>query len=392
MSFKRESYESLVVPDKGFIKDYYDYASPVTEAPEIYHVFVSMALVAAVCSRGVSLNIGASKLFPNLWILLVGPSSRLRKTTAIRVGSNLLLQCDEDAIFPNEFTSEALLELLQEKPEGLFCWSEFGGVLEQFNRSYMAGTKEMLTDLFDCPPLHKRKLKSGEVKITSPCISILSASTIEWLQSKIKENDVMSGFLARFLYVVADSPSKILPFPPPSDEGRAQELVQKLKSMAAIKGNMPLSQAALDMYEDWYREQRAPVEAEPGNDRIAPFMSRLESYVLKFAMIYQLAEDGRLEVHEQNMQLALHLTRLLQLNVRCLFDDGLVFGREAQDAQKVLRITKRAKVITRSDLVKAFRDGAKRLDDALKTLTESEEIESFKDGSRTLYKLRSSHV
>ncbi len=364
----------LVIPEKGFIKDYYSYACPLTEAPESFHLFVAFALAAAVCSRNVFFRLGPQVIYPNIWILLVAPSSRCRKTTAVNMGRSLLWKLENDYVYPNEFSSEALLELLQERPQGLFCWSEFGGVLEQFNRSYMIGTKEMLTDLYDCPQRHTRHLKKDIITIENPCISILSASTVAWLNSKLREDDIMSGFLARFVYVSGTEPSKLLPIPPVPDPAVQSELVSQLEQISRVEGEVTLSQEAKEMYEDWYTQHKTATEKEQDFERIAPFLSRLETYLLKFAMLYQISEDHSCEIQVHNMKMARDLVEMLRVNIRCLLDTGLVFSQEERDVQKALKIIKQEPGIDRSSLLRKFRHGKMRLDDAVATLVDREDI------------------
>jgi hypothetical protein len=375
----------ITLPEAGFIYLYHGYASPITEAPEIYHLFVGMSLIAAACGRNIYLPFGSQRIYPNVWVILVGTSSNLKKSTAINIGKTILTNVDPTVILPTEFSREALLELLQNKPRGLFCWNEFGGVLAQFELNYMAGTKEMMTDLFDCPMEHRRILKKQEIIITEPCISIVSASTLEWLTSKVKEQDVRSGFLARFIYVPGRSRSKLLPFPPrPNLEDRT-ELIHQLKQIATVKGEVSLTSDARKHYEVWYADSDRVLSQETDTERLSPFFSRLQTYAFKFAMIYQISENRSLQIEEENMMRACQLVQLLRRNVKELLEDGLVFGKEGQDQQKVKKLIVQAGALGRSNLLRQTHFDAAYLDRLVGTLIQQEAIRVVKEGKKVTY-------
>ena len=68
----------LTVPEAGFLLKYYSLACPITEAPEIYHLFTGMSLIAGVLGRKVFLDWTSYKIYPNLYIILVGPHRQSR--------------------------------------------------------------------------------------------------------------------------------------------------------------------------------------------------------------------------------------------------------------------------------------------------------------------------
>lgn len=370
----------LVIPEKGFLKDYDAFAHPLTEAPRIFHLFTSLTVLGSVCGRKVWFQLGNQRLFPNLWVILVAPSSRYRKSTAICIGQSLLRSLDKDLVYPLEFTQEAFLELLEKHPRGLFCWPEFGGALEQFNRSYMAGTKELLTNLFDCPPLVDRLLRKQKIVIEDPCVSILSASTIDWLNTKLQEQDVMSGFLARFVYVTTNEKPDLKPFPPAPVEIERENLLRQLTEISRIGGPFKLTRNAKRLYEEWYCRHRSLESTDVDADRLFPFFSRLETYLLKCAMLYQIAEDRGLEIKEHNMLQARELVERLKMNVSALLETEFVFGKDAQELERVFRLIRNNPRISKTELLRKSKFHASKLGPILTTLMESQRVRREKVG------------
>ena len=372
----------LILPDVGFLRKYYDYAAPLTEAPEIYHLFVGFALMAAACSRRVYLPFGAQKIFPNLWIILIAPSSRFKKSTALSIGSRIINASSLDVTYPNEFSREAMMGILENRPQGLFIWSELGGVLRNFDTSYMRGTKEMLTEMFDCPPEYKRVLQNKEIVIKDPCISIMSASTVEWLNGAIKEHDVMGGFLPRFVFVPADRPSKLLPIPPMPDPEQQAELVRLLEGVAQPEGVSKLSQDAEGIYDSWYRDNYRQMEKDTDSEILAPFYSRLGSYLLKFAMLYELSSTGSLTVSIESMHSACMLVDQLKAKIKHLLETDLLLTPEGELVKKVLAIVSQHPGISRSELLRKSRAYSRHLELAVQSLAERGELWSQSEGGK----------
>ena len=270
----------LTIPESGFLLKYYNLICPITEAPEVYHLFMGMSLIAGVLGRKVFLDWTAYKIYPNLYIILVGASSAIKKSTSINQARPFLNAVDPNLIFPNEFSNEAFLELLVTQPQGSLFWDEFGGVLATFERSYMSGTKEMLTSMFDCPSDYRRLLKgnakskeSGKVVIIrEPYINIATTSTLQWLVNRIKEQDIKSGFLARFVYVPGKEPSKRLSRPPKLDQKLRSEIIMELKAIREISGEAELTDDAFLYYDTWYNGVFDQIQKGDNRDKLSTFL------------------------------------------------------------------------------------------------------------------------
>ena len=269
----------------GFVADYFKYAEPLTDAPPQFHIPAALCTLSTVVGRNVYLQLGDKRLYPNVWALVLGKSSVSRKTTAIQPGLNLLYELNHSLVLPNDFSIEALLEHLSQQPQGLLFFSEFSVLLEMCQRSYMAGLKGLLTDLYDCRPRFTRKLKSGEYTIENGFLSMIGASTIDWLINSLREGDIRGGFMARFLYFVASEKTKSLAIPPKPDLNLRMSLIDELKAISAIRGEMEISPEARPAFEAWYLEHEKALGWELQSDLLSSFFSRLPDYCWKVAII-----------------------------------------------------------------------------------------------------------
>jgi len=128
----------------------------------------------------------------------------MRKSTALYQGKRLLRYSVAKAILADDFTPEKLASILQDNAAGLLVVSEFTRLLDMLNRDYNAGLRQMLTELYDSPDkwvIERRKEKKRCIE--NAAISLLGATTLDWLEERVKARDLRGGFLARFLFLPA---------------------------------------------------------------------------------------------------------------------------------------------------------------------------------------------
>lgn len=256
-----------------------------TEAPMEYILSAFLVSLGVAMGNNVTLPSGLHSIKANLYMMLIGESTAMKKTTSLNYGMQTLREytreskeryfqekvnyelllkskdkdanklpkpVDESIIYPDDVTLEQLLVKMQDKPDGVFVLSELGAFLSRMDVS--SGLKELLTTLYDAKVSYSRETKnSGCFHIKNPAPSLIGASTIHWLQAHLKDGDLLSGFLARFCYVVKRSHSEIdIPFQKPF------ELDPKWrKRFNAIRGlNLELnrSEKAEHSFSEWYSE------------------------------------------------------------------------------------------------------------------------------------------
>jgi hypothetical protein len=364
----------IIIPESGFIRDYYEFARELTGAPPFFHVMVGFSLISAVLGRKVYLPIGANYVYPNTWTVLIAPSSLYFKSTAITIGKRLLMNIDKGLVFPDEYSPEKLMDILADRSDGIFTWSELGATLARMEKNYMQGTKEMFTELYDNPPTYVRKLKSETKEIEQPCISILAATAMDWFRKWIREDDLKGGFLARFLLVPAIERGPRLPIPPAPDKQKKRELVDRLKQFQQLDAGANIGPEAEAIYRAWYLDSDDKMMADPEADTVASFHTRMAVYALKYALLYEITATGELVISPDSMTRAITLIDKLKDDLRKLLSDELVFGKEAQELQKVEKLIKQNPGITRSELLRRAKTNAKTLDILERTLLERKDI------------------
>lgn len=102
------------------------------------------------CPPDYGMWFAGSKLYPNLYVLLVGRSGEDQKSTALRVGTRLMKAEVPILLGDNPGSAEGLIESLAAQPTQLITYSEFGKTLASAQQKYFEPIKTTLTDLWDC--------------------------------------------------------------------------------------------------------------------------------------------------------------------------------------------------------------------------------------------------
>jgi len=327
-----------------------------------------------VIGRKVYLPFGDGAVYPNTWIVLVAGSSFFHKSTAVAIPTRILRIVNENLILPNEFSPEVMVAGLEAQSNGLFVWSEMKSALSMMNRPYMEGTKEMLTDLYDCPDVYIRKLKNQSYRIESPALSILAATTVDWLVSGIKQNDIAGGFTARFVFVPAMTKSRDIALPEPTNHQRRNQMATMLQRCAQVEGMVDISNIR-SKYENWYYRHVAELDGAPMREALAGFYSRLSVYTLKFAMLLEVSKTQDTLISEETLDEAIAITDYLKRSIRYLVEHEFHMTRESADLEKIHRIISNKPGIERNDLLRHSHMAAKTFNPLLDTLIQARRVE-----------------
>ncbi len=377
-------------PRGGLVADYCDVFGPTTDAPRQFHVFTCLSLMAALMGRRVWVRDGAAPLYPNLFVLLLAPSSLYRKSTCVAIGQDLARALEgherPDAparriLYPSQFTPESLLDILEEQPEGWIVLDEFRQFLDSMRRDYNAGMREMFMSLYDCRSIH-RKIRSGEKRIEKPGVNLIGACATAWFADAVKSGELRSGFYQRLLIVAAQTKTRHLARGQAPDSRARLDLLRSLNLMAQAAGEMELPQAQESAFGDWALGQQKTILGTDHEAELAGFYTRLERVALKLATLLELSRNPHSRaISSQALADGISLSTWLQGNVRRLFEKELSFDPADAIRRKLLTAIEKAP-IGRRDLMRKAHLDARAFDAAITTLTQTEQIHQ-RDGLYT---------
>jgi len=284
----------------NFIEKYMNFAEPLTEAPRQFHFYMAyMLLSCAVNRKAWYAKAGSFNMSPNLWFILIGPSSITKKSTMLNIALRHVLDYTEIEFekYPQGGSQENFLEILSEKPMGIITQSEFATFMDWVNRDYNTGLTSILSELFDQPKIIKRSVgtrgKRTDYKVENPFVNIATVTNIEWMNDCLKETKVTGGFIPRFNLILSNDTGKLLPETPAPNEQIRKELIWDLEKINETNyGEMNYDAQARKANHDWYIQFKTQYMKDVPPNLVA-CLDRRASDIHKFAMLNCAMRDGR---------------------------------------------------------------------------------------------------
>jgi hypothetical protein len=330
----------LVMPElvtepktRTFVDEYREWGIETSDAPEAYHDLCCLITSSAIISGAVRFDTNSGLQVPNIWGMILGPSTIGRKTTVMSKAMSFLMKIDPKLIVANEATPEGILTGLSERPHrtSIFWRDEVSGLFELMNRrEHYVGMQTTLAKLYDVPEFHIKRLKSDVYHIESAAFIFLAGGVTDSVFDAITEGYITQGFLPRFL-VICGEPGEYRPVGPPSDTGKKEEarILNRFADLyEAYFPNITMKVGGQEMTgvpprimasltdEAWERSQRCErllIEAAKNSvhHKIAlPTFDRLNHSLRKIAVVLaslrQNPVDERIEVNDQDMINAAH--------------------------------------------------------------------------------------
>ena len=203
------------VPVDTFVDVYLDWAMDKTDAATPYHRAAAMLILSTVFG---DFAYPATK-FPlgglNLWFMILGGTTRSRKTTVRHMMLNVLNALNDNVQYEydlgSDVTAEGLtVELADRSGRSLiFTRDEAHGFLgETGAKNYLSGLKETLTELYDGRVRGRIRAATGRTKGGTTAFNMWLSGVTDDVAERLTPKDFGSGFLARFLYAYAPAPER----------------------------------------------------------------------------------------------------------------------------------------------------------------------------------------
>lgn len=370
-----------LVPKSGWIKDYIDYTM-WSEAPAAFHFFTACAVLGATVGRKAWFSKGYYKVYPNHQIILVAPTGKCRKTSALNLGIRLLQQLEGLNILANKSTPEALIQglssvsvegnqiQLAREARGVLYAPELAVFLGK--QKYNEGLIALLTDLFDNPDKWQASTKAGgKVDLNNVCLTFMGASTPDWLIGAIPQDAFGGGFMSRLLFIVQEDTPRCFPIPkvvetPP----RLTNDLQTLWNPKTVPGEITFTNAEPHRwYSLWYAGSRKNI---PEDEKMAGYHERKPDHLLRLSILIALSQ-GRTKIDTPDLMASLKVLDFLERQMLGTFK-WLGVRPIGVDQERVLR-TLRANGMTMSsgDLLRKliFYMNAQQFRMAMETLTQA---------------------
>jgi hypothetical protein len=275
-----------------------------SESPKDYYYWAALSAISAVVANKVYLDRFYYKLWPNIYVVLVGKSG-LRKGPPVALAKSLVEEVNNTRIFSGRASIEGIInELAQVKTRkdggppvmDSRCFipvSEFASFIIQNDAALT-----ILTDLYDRNYNDKTwgylTKGGGTQTLKEPYITILGASNEVHFKDVIPQNAVGGGFLARTFIIHADKKSTINSLTEkPESMVSVPDLANHLREVAKLEGQFMWTRPAKELYDTWYT---AFCDSDYEDD--TGTLERISDSILKVALLLSLSRGIDLELTE----------------------------------------------------------------------------------------------
>lgn len=384
-----------------------------TEAPDQYVIWSAISVVGAVLKKRVWLKRGPYKVYPNQYIVLVGPPG-VGKGTAVHPAHAFIKDYKTPQLsnyLNDRVTAPEIIRILG---DGFPVLTSIGGhpvatkestaVIFAMELATFLGASDWMTS-FLCQTWDQGEFEygtkhKGSNKITGMCISLIGACTPDFIRKingKQNASDAINGgFTARTLFVFANEKSKDLPWPialedlqrvpinnNKSGKDTVDDLRHDLEQIAQVKGEFTFAADARQHWDDWYKTIKA---LDHDSDVIRYFKSRQNVHVLKVAMCLSAAASDSLVVDMWSLKAAIALVDGV-LNTLDVTFRGVGESSLAEATAKIQSYMERKGLTSRSELIRDNHRSAtvEDLDRIINTLNAIGCIKIFSQGGRQFY-------
>ncbi len=278
-------------------------------SPEIFRLWTAISTVAGVLERKTWTSGTARPIFPNQYILLVGPPGS-GKTNAIWKGRELWRMTKDMKVAPDNVTKASLLDALENGLRStmingeIFAFttiavaaSEFGVFVTKHDLEFLS----VLNEIYEGPQRFeddKRTTKS--VDLLKPNVNMIAGTQPDFLGSMMPEEAWGMGFASRLVMVYG-------PEAPPVDiigsssSHDIRHLQHDLQRMFELVGEFQWAPEAALALNNWNKSGRAP---EPQHQRLRHYNARRAIHIVKLAMASAASRTKELYVAMEDFERA----------------------------------------------------------------------------------------
>ena len=303
-------------PQPGFLTDLV-YHMRGFEVPNMYVLWAGISLIGAVIKRDAWWTDGSRKIYPNTYVVLVGPAASGKSTAIDKVGKILTHPKFEVSIVSQymkyrkrikhiigKATPESLLQIMKPQPlrdekvivggeiikipdtsEIYLVSSELATFLGK--QKYNSTLIPTLTDFYDPHEIYEENtIARGKVTLKKLCTSILGGVTESGFRTSIPPDALSEGFLSRVIPVFCRyaPPNEFPQVQTPFGSPETGELARRLARIAeGMTGGYSFTPGAARAYGAWYKDWKD--RQRNGSEIVQKLEARLRDFIPKISLI-----------------------------------------------------------------------------------------------------------
>lgn len=295
----------LNLAPQSLISLFLDYTNGLP-TPHSFRLWSAIGLVSAALERRCWAVTASSRVYPNLFVLLVGRPG-VGKTQSITPAIALARESSNIVLAPDDATKASLVDTfldtasrkritidndLYEYSSIFSCAHELGVLIKEHDMEFL----NFMSAMWDCPEAHKERRRSRTdnqvYDINRPTLTFLAGTTPGYLSSLLPEVAWSQGFMARIICVYSSEVVRPPLFGTIKDNSHLRKkLLLRLQEISALQGEFTFSPEAMEALTDWYEQDCPP---KPTHGRLVNYSVRRMLQVLKLSMIFSASANTSL--------------------------------------------------------------------------------------------------
>lgn len=364
---------------KDWLTAYEEYTEN-TEPPALFKTWTAMSCLSGVLQRKCRIEMGIRETFPNMFIVLVGPSG-VGKGQAMWPGRQLLREVGVK-VAAESITREALIREMRkayidsiDPIEGIIYGHssltvhslELVVFLGHQNRQFIMD----LCDLYDCDDRWEYRTKDPTKtdEIIGVYLNLLGGITPAVLQTSLPPEAIGGGLTSRMICVYETEPSNVIPIQTvtSAQEKIREGLIDDLFDIKQMAGKFRMSGEFMDLWMDWYVKAREnPPFTHP---QFEGYCTRRPLHLIKMSMIICASESSKMLMTAPHFNRALELLKRTELNMTQTFE-GVGEASTSKIVNSLMVLVGNRRLIPMSEVhTMFFRQGDRRtIEESVKQL------------------------
>lgn len=290
-----------------------------------FYAVISSALQRRVCLDQIPHIAIGRPLFPNLYIIFIGPPG-IGKSSSASVAVELFkafggfASLEEHSkrlikVAPSSLTFEQLLRYMNNNytiyklpdqyqsataasakklthylstPLAFFAVEELGSLFRESSPDVV----KFVCEGYDCGDYHRETKTQGTDFIKNMCVMLFGCATPDWIEEVSKNGLLRQGFTARTIFLWSDSRRHLRTFwrfDRPEQQTAWKELQEHVKKLTQLYGPVHFSNEAREWIINWY-EKGGETKALNKAKCLVDYYNRKKVHLLKMSMVQHFAE------------------------------------------------------------------------------------------------------
>jgi energy-coupling factor transporter ATP-binding protein EcfA2 len=298
----------------NFIASYLKY-NEGNEVNTSYHQWCALSALASAASRKVWIDMGYFVVYPNLYVVLLGPPGN-GKTTGMNIMARMLTKVGSIPMSADCQSAQDIVKMLS-APESQVSFilpngepfiytphNLFLTELSNFVAIDPANMIDFLVTIYDKEDRYaKRTLRHGEQVIIAPFFNMLACTVPDTIVKYFKNDIVSGGFSRRAVFILEDyKEDRRVPRPvvTPEQQKAHDECVAWCMKLQTVGGKFTMTPEADKWWDRWYKTRIMTNDPNLANfDRTKP------TQLLKLAMLLQLGRSLELTIDVEILETGL---------------------------------------------------------------------------------------